>query len=66
MSKATKKIKIVIEIDTTSEAFNGDNFDYELSDIIDRVTSKVKEGYRGGLEHDSNGNNVCKYLVVKK
>ena len=56
MSKVTK---VIIEIDTTNAAFEGENFEYELRDVLSEV--QLVDGWK---LTDSNGN-TCGTLKVE-
>lgn len=56
MSKVTK---VIIEVETTNAAFEGENFEYELRDVLSEIL--LIDGYK---LTDSNGN-TCGTLRVE-
>lgn len=47
-----------LEFTTCNAAFDGDNKEYEVADILKDVAEKIMAGYDKGKIIDVNGNNV--------
>lgn len=59
-------MKLIIEIDLDNAAFRNDNMNLnksDISEIVDKVTDKLREGFNDFKIRDTNGNTVgfCKF-----
>ena len=55
-----------LKISTDNAAFEGDNFEYEITRILREIARKISSGQRENSILDINGNKVGEFTLNKR
>lgn len=57
--------KVIIEIETVNEAFQYDNFSYELSRILDKIKDDINNNNKINNSYCDINGNVCCHVKIE-